>query len=176
MRVRRRLAILSLASLLSLLSLLSFLFGCQPEDSPQGLTASAKTQKARIFLIAIEDGGNSGPEVGCDDSAVAVEEDLPVPQPALRASLEALLAAGKRHESAGYYNALANSPLRLERIERSGGAARIYLTGYLELGGECDSPRVLAQLEQTATQFRDVQKAEFFLGGKPLADLLSGKG
>lgn len=156
--------------------LLYALVSCHRADSPQGLGTGATTRRARIFLIAIEDHGKAGPDVGCGDSAVPVEVELPAPKPALRGSLEALLSAGKSHESAGYYNALANSPLRLQRIERSGDRARIYLTGYLELGGECDSPRVLSQLDETATQFRDLQKAEFFLDGKPLADLLSGKG
>jgi hypothetical protein len=96
--------------------------------------------------------------------------------PALWGSLEAVLSAGKRYESQGLYNALANSPLRIQKIERAGGTARIYLAGYLEIGGECDSPRVLSQLTETATQFQDVDKAELFLDGKPLAALLSGKG
>ncbi|HEX9941108.1 MAG TPA: GerMN domain-containing protein [Thermoanaerobaculia bacterium] len=175
MRARRR-PPLAILSLLSLLSFLSFLPGCQREPSPEGLAAGATTRKARIFLISIEDHGAAGPAVGCGDSAVPVEVDLPAPGPALRGSLKALLTAGRSHESAGYYNALANSPLRLQRIERSGDTARIYLTGYLELGGECDSPRVLSQLTETATQFRDLESAEFFLDGKPLRDLLSGKG
>jgi hypothetical protein len=46
----------------------------------------------------------------------------------------------------------------------------------MEIGGECDSPRLLSQLTETATQFKDVDKAEVFLDGKPLAELLSGKG
>jgi hypothetical protein len=42
--------------------------------------------------------------------------------------------------------------------------------------GECDRPRLLAQLTRTATQFSDVKRAEFFLDGKPLRDLLSETG
>jgi sporulation and spore germination protein len=159
--------------LLSLLPLLSLVSACHRDDPPQNLAASATTRKAQIFLIAVDTRGKLA--VGCGDSTVPVEVELPAPGPALRGSLEALLAAGKSYETAGYYNALANSPLRLQRIELSGDRARVFLAGYLELGGECDSPRVLSQLTATATQFRDLQKVEFFLDGKPLADLLSGK-
>ncbi len=160
-----------------LLLLLLLLAGCRQEAaSPQDVNATTKVRKARIFLISIEDKGSAGPEVGCGDSAVPVEADLPAPTPALWGSLETLLTAGKRYESAGFYNALANSPLRVQRIERSGPTARVYLTGYLEIGGACDSPRVLSQLTETATQFQDVDKAEIFLDGKPLDALLSGKG
>jgi hypothetical protein len=170
------LAVLSLSSLLSLLSLLSLSSACRRGDTPRALAAGETTREARIFLISLADSPTAGPAVGCGDRTVAVEVDLPAPRPALQGSLAALLDAGKSYESAGYYNALANSPLRLQRIERSGGAAKIYLAGYLELGGACDSPRVLAQLTATATQFRDLQTADFFLDGKPLRDLLSGKG
>ncbi len=149
------------------------LAGCGgTEELPQDVNATAKVRKARIFLISTDDKG----PVGCGDSAVPVEADLPAPTPALWGSLEILLTAGQRYESAGFYNALANSPLRVQRIERSGPTARIYLTGYLEIGGACDSPRVLSQLTETATQFQDVDKAEIFLDGKPLDELLSGKG
>lgn len=151
----------------------ALLVGCgKTEEAPQDVNATATVRKARIFLISTDDKG----PVGCGDSAVPVEADLPAPTPALWGSLETLLTAGKRYESAGFYNALANSPLRVERIERSGPTARIYLTGYLEIGGACDSPRVLSQLTETATQFQDVDKAEIFLDGKPLEELLSGKG
>jgi predicted small secreted protein len=149
------------------------LAGCgKAEEAPQDVNATAKVRKARIFLISTDDKG----PVGCGDSPVPVEADLPAPTPALWGSLETLLTAGKRYESAGFYNALANSPLRVQRIERAGPTARIYLTGYLEIGGACDSPRVLSQLTETAIQFQDVDKAEIFLDGKPLDELLSGKG
>ena len=52
---------------------------------------------------------------------------------------------------------------------------RVYLTGYMELAGECDGPRLLEQLTRTAGQFTDVKRAELFLDGKPLGDLLAGK-
>lgn len=162
--------------LLNCLLLLFPLAGCRPSEAPQDVDATATTRKARIFLISLEDKGAAGPEAGCGDSAVPVEADLAAPMPALWGSLESLLAAGKRYESQGLYNALANSPLRVEKIERSGATARIYLNGYLEIGGACDSPRVLSQLTETAIQFKDVDKAEVFLDGKPLAELLSGKG
>lgn len=155
--------------------LLIALAGCKRSDAPLDLNAGARIRQARIFLISTRDGKVAGPEVGCGGRAVPIEVELPAPAPALQGSLKALLEAGKRYEGAGLYNSLAHSPLRIERIERRGGSARIYLAGYLELGGECDSPRVLSQLTETATQFRDLKKAEFFLDGKPLRALLAGK-
>jgi hypothetical protein len=157
--------------------LLILLAGCfsRPGDAPRDVEAGRTIRKARIYLISIE-GKQAGPKVGCGDTTVPLEVELPLDSPALAGSLDALLDAGKRHEPAGLYNALDHSPLKVQRIDLKGGSARIDLTGYLEIGGECDIPRVLDQLTRTATQFSDVKEAEFFLDGKPLRDLLSGKG
>jgi hypothetical protein len=101
--------------------------GCGRSEAPQDAKATATIRKARIFLIAVEDHGAAGPAVGCGDSAVPVDLELPAPKPALWGSLEALLAAGKGYDNRGLYNALANSPLHLQKIERAGPTARIYL-------------------------------------------------
>jgi hypothetical protein len=44
------------------------------------------------------------------------------------------------------------------------------------MGGECDTPRVQAQLEQTVRQFPNVTEVNIFINGKPIADVLSLKG
>jgi sporulation and spore germination protein len=148
---------------------------CARSDSAQGLDAGTRTRKVRVYVIALND-KTAGRAVGCGDSAVPLELELPSPQPALEGALTALLSLDERPQTQGLYNALAHSPLKLDRIDRAGPEVRVYLTGYVELGGECDSPRVLAQLTETALQFQDVQRAQFFLDGKPLQGLLSGKG
>lgn len=150
---------------------------CGAGDSQTHLQSTAVTDRASVFLISMEDGGVEGRRVGCGDSAVPVEVTLARRGPALRGALEALLSRRETWDSrTGYYNALHGSRLEIDRIERAGAEVRVHLKGYLEIGGECDSPRVLAQLTETALQFPDVQRATFYLEGKPLARLLSGKG
>lgn len=147
------------------------------DPAPTRLQAGEVTDRAPVFLIALEDGGVEGRRVGCGDSAIAVEVTLPRRGPALQGALEALLAMRETyHTRTGFYNALHGSRLEIARIERAGPEVRVHLNGYLEIGGECDSPRVLAQLTETALQFEDVQRATFFLEGKPLAGLLSEQG
>jgi hypothetical protein len=41
------------------------------------------------------------------------------------------------------------------------------------LGGVCDSPRVQAQIEQTALQFSTVSEVEVFVNDTPLEEVLS---
>lgn len=117
----------------------------------------------------------NGRRVSCGDSAVPVEVGLTASQPALEGSIRELLSRTESYDTkTGLYHALHASRLTLDRIERAGPVARIHLKGYLEIAGECDDERVLAQLTETARQFPDVQDAQFFLEGKPLENLLSG--
>ncbi len=143
---------------------------CDRSPFQEERRSTETVRKARVYLIA------DPSEEGCGGAAAPYEVELGSPSPALGGAVEALLALGDRSDRSGFYNALSHSPLKIERMERSGSAVRIFLTGYLELGGECDAPRVLSQLTETATQFSDVETAEFFLDGQPLAELLSGRG
>jgi hypothetical protein len=131
----------------------------------------------RVFLISPADQGHAGKKVACGDSAVPVEIALSPPAPALEGALRALLGLkGQYHEPSGLYNALYASALELVRIERQGKDARVYLKGYLERGGDCDNPRILAELQETALQFPDVTQVQFYLDDKPLPQILAGKG
>ncbi|HXO21316.1 MAG TPA: GerMN domain-containing protein [Thermoanaerobaculia bacterium] len=144
------------------------------------LDDAAVTDRVRVFLIAPHDGGRSGVRAGCGDSAVPVEVALGAPEPALPGALRALLAMGDRFDPrSGLYNPLYASPLKLVAVERTGAdrqGLRVRLAGYLESGGECDGPRILAQLERTALQFPQIHRVEFLLDGQSLAGLLAGKG
>lgn len=130
-----------------------------------------------IFLIAMEDNGQSGVQVGCGDSAIAVQVETPPTQAVLTAALTALLSVKDQYYGqSGLYNALYQSDLQVDSVNISNGTATVYLTGTLILGGECDNPRVQAQLEQTVLQFPSVNQADIFINGKPLKDALSLKG
>lgn len=139
--------------------------------------ADEPTLKVRVFLISPGDQGHSGHKVGCGDSAVPVELGLPRKEPGLAGALGALLALKERYqEPSGLSNPLYSSALQLVRVERHGGDVRVYLKGYLEMGDECDNPRILAELQETALQFKDVSRVQFFLDERPLPEILSGKG
>jgi hypothetical protein len=74
------------------------------------------------------------------------------------------------------YDALYQSRLRLQRATVVHGRATVHLAGTMQLGGECDNPRVGAQLRQTALQFRTVHNVRIYVNGIPLARWLSEKG
>jgi len=131
----------------------------------------------QIFLIALEDNGQSGKKIGCDDSVVPVQVTIPATQSVLRAALEALLSLKDQfYGQSGLYNALYQSNLQVEGVKIEGGKAVINLSGTLMLGGVCDNPRVEAQIEETALQFATVSEVAVFVNGKPLEEILSLKG
>jgi hypothetical protein len=140
-------------------------------------TSIPEPQRVQIYLIALEDNGQSGQPVGCGDSAIPVQVETTPTKEVLRASLVKLLALKEQYYGeSGLYNALYQSDLQVDRITLENGKAEIYLTGTLVLGGVCDNPRVKAQLEATALQFSTVQEVLIFINGKPLDEALSLRG
>lgn len=144
----------------------------------QVLPAAPSKQMVKIFVIAVDDKGQSGIPVGCGDSAVPVIVEIPPTQGVLKAALEALLSVKDQYYGqSGLYNALYQSNLQVENVSiDNSGKASVYLTGNLIMGGECDTPRVQAQFEQTILQFPTIKTVSIFINGKPLADVLSLKG
>lgn len=148
-----------------------------PTATQVGPTATPGPQMVKIYLIAVGDNGQSGQIVGCGDSAIPVDIEIQPTKEVLRASLEKLLSLKEQYYGqSGLYNALYQSDLQLESISLDNGKAVINLSGTLTLGGECDNPRVEAQLESTVLQFYTIQEVSIFVNGRPLKDVLSLKG
>jgi hypothetical protein len=132
--------------------------------------------RTNIYLIAIGDAGETGMEIGCDDSVVPVEVNIEPTIAPLTAALEKLLAVDTQmYEDTGLYNALYQSDLALQDVAIRGSEAVIRLTGTLQLGGVCDEPRVRAQLRQTALQYATVDEVSISINGTPLEEVLGGE-
>jgi hypothetical protein len=129
-----------------------------------------------IYLIAIGDDGQSGPLVGCQDSAVPVVVEIEPTAAPMTAAIQRLLADKRQYYGqSGLYNVFYQSGLQLEGVKVVSGQATINLSGSLTLGGVCDDPRVMAQLQQTALQYSTVTSAVIYLNGQPLESILSGR-
>lgn len=141
-----------------------------PTGGAQPVSTPVATQRVQIAMIGIGDGS-----VGCGDSVVMVQRDIPKTPAPLTTALKLLLAQKSQYYGeSGLYNALYQSNLSISGISRSGTAWTVRLTGSLVLGGVCDEPRVKEQLEQTARQFSTVQSVRFFVNGEALESLISG--
>ena len=147
-----------------------------PPTSAVPASTTATDQTVKIVLIELEGNGQSGPLVGCGDSAIPITVTIPPTQGVLRAALEKLFSAKQQfYGESGYYNALYQSELEVASVRIEQGKAIIHLTGTIMLGGTCDAPRVEAQIEQTALQFSTVSDVAVFVNDVPLEDVLSSR-
>lgn len=139
-------------------------------------TKPPKTLTLKVFLITMNDNGVSGKLVGCGDSAVAANVQVPYTTGVLRAALTKLLSIkDKNYGQSGLYNVLYQSTLKISSLALQNGVATIHLTGKMTLGGECDNPRVQAELEETALQFSTVKSVSIYINNVLLQKALSLK-
>jgi spore germination protein GerM len=145
-----------------------------PTPTPSSTDLFTRTN---IYLIAIGDAGESGKEIGCEDSVIPVEVEIEPTIAPLTAALRKLLGIKDReYGESGLYNALYQSNLTLEDVTIVDGEATIELSGTLTVGGVCDEPRVRAQLRETALQYATVDRVSILVDGTPLEELLNEDG
>lgn len=133
--------------------------------------------KVKIFMIAVGDNGASGKLIGCGDSAVAIEREVPQTQAVLKAAMEQLISIkDPTYGESGLTNPLYQSSLNFVSAAIDNGKATVKFTGNLVLPGECGDARVQAQFEETTLQFPNVQSVDIFINDKNLRDLMSQTG
>lgn len=149
----------------------------QSDDmTPETTKSESKTGPLKIYYVAIGDGGASGKKIGCDDSLVAVNTASVTTNDAIKSSMKTLLANHKKdYGQSGLYNALYQSKLTFQSSTINDDTVAVALSGTITQGGECDAPRVQAQLEQTAATAAGVKDAEITVNGTSLKDVLSLK-
>lgn len=134
---------------------------------------STEKQKIKVYLIVIDGNGAGGKSIGCGDSIVSLEREIPQTKAVLRASLDELLSLKEKTYQEGIlYNALAGSKLRLDTVSiDEKGLVKIELSGTYRFTGVCEDARFIAQIEETARQFPMVKEVEIFLNGRNLDNL-----
>lgn len=140
-------------------------------------TSSSGASTVKIFLVAINDNGVRGPKIGCGDSIIPVDVPIIPTLGVLRAALTKLLSIKTRYfgGESDLYNSLYQSNLNIDNLSIQNGLATIWLSGTVQLGGVCDTPRFQAQLEQTVLQFSTIKQVNIFINDKPLSEVLSSK-
>ena len=139
-------------------------------------TVAAGMMRVKLYFVAVNDNGATGKKIGCSDSLVAVDREIPATNAPLTAALNTLFSlTDKDYGQSGLYNALYQSKLKIDSAAVVSAKATINLSGSLVQGGVCDSPRIQAQIEQVALQFSTVKSVAIFLNGKSLQQALSEK-
>jgi len=147
--------------------------GGNEENLPNENEAN-ETTSVQIALIALEDNGATGKKIGCNDSVVLIDQEVPATTAPLRAALLQLLSIDEpTYGASGLHTALADKDIELADVSIADGEAIIELEGNLSLGGVCEAPRIQAQLVETALQFPTVNEVTILLNDEPLEEVLS---
>lgn len=149
----------------------------QPAEQPQKETTNAPTtvtKQMQIYYIATEDEGKSGEKIGCGDSLIPVKTESVTTADPLKEAMTRLLAnKDQYYGESGLYNALYQSNLTYQSGRTEGDTVTVDLTGTLQQNGECDAPRIKAQLERTAIDASGATTAVITVNGRSLDDVLS---
>ena len=119
-----------------------------------------------VYLVDLEDQGEHGELIGCDDSLVPVNLPIDPDADPIQATLQNLFEIGENYGTSGLYNSLYQSDLTLDRVEIEWEVAHVYLEGTKQLGGVCDEPRFESQIIETVNQFPDVSDVVVYLNGE----------
>ncbi|WJH24405.1 GerMN domain-containing protein [Pseudarthrobacter defluvii] len=137
-----------------------------------GSGTEATAAPVTAYFVLVDDGGRHGVRFGCNDSLVGAAGAGSTGDGRLKAAINALLGA---EQPENLYNALGSSRLKFLSGSFDGTTVTVYLSGTLNPGGTCDTPRVEAQLTQTALEAVGAVKAAIYINGESLADYLKLK-
>lgn len=149
----------------------------------------APLSKASLYYIDLEKFGSNTTDpqsVGCGDVAVAYE--IPVGDLFATTKADATtyvlaqlfdnmvfesLKTSNPSNAKKPYNVLAGSKISIKTIKDIPGQYEVRLVGAPKIGGVCDGPRVVAQIQKTLDAVYAPSTVAVFLNDKPLAEAFS---
>ena len=135
-----------------------------------------QTQQVTIYLVAIGDNGASGQLIGCGDSLVPINREIPANVEPIKGALEELLLIpGPDFGESGYSTAFYAWNVTVASVDVENGLATVEMSGTVLIAGVCEEPRVKAQLEQTVLAFPHVSQVEISINGQSLDDIISSQ-
>lgn len=143
-----------------------------PPETP-GPTAVPTPRELTVYFVRIGDDGASGERIGCGDSLVPVTTTPIATDDPLRASIVRLLETPEGEVlSSGLRTAVPGGTLDYVSGRVEGDTVTVELTGMPLPGGECDDPRIEAQLERTAMAATGASEALILIDGVPIEEFL----
>ncbi len=135
--------------------------------APSSAPVSLAPTTLKLAMILDGDDGKNGKKIGCGDSLVFVEKQVPHTVATLTAAMTELLAT--KQSVVGSMS--ASNPLSRSTLSLVGatvapdGTATVKIQGTIAIAGVCESPRIEAQVEETALAVPGVTKVIVELNG-----------
>jgi hypothetical protein len=148
-------------------------------SAAQASASQAQTPKhIKVYLVAINDNGKLGTKIGCGDSLVSSDVEVPSSKDKnVTTALTKLFAIKQQNFGTGnYYNALYQSNLKLDGVTTdTKGIETVTISGTVKIAGECDNPRFVQQIKATVAQFKSGANAIILVNDKPIDEAVSLK-
>lgn len=142
--------------------------------TPKDVEGDVEVASVNIFLIALEDGGVNGKEVGCGDSAISIPVQIVPTKGVVKKAIDELILFNPENVDGELYNSLYKSGLRLDSVSIQSGVVTVEFNGRYGFTGVCEDARLISQIEETVLQFPSVEKVEIFINGRDLKNLYKG--
>ncbi len=153
---------------LFILILLTLITSCGKDENEK--KEEPKEQTVYVYYVALEGTELTGKPIGCNDLLVREEKNIVVERSPLEAALNELVTSTPKGE---LKNFIKGPQLMLVQVTIANGIADVYLKGDFNISGVCDIPRIQEQLSETAKQFSDLKKVNFYINDQTLDDYLS---
>lgn len=147
------------------------------KSQTDNIDEKSSCMKKYIFVILPdtmsddEMGDNVVETIGCNDQLIRVDIEN------CNADIDEVLKRlfVYKDEKSIYYNSFSMSEIAMDHVVHNDKNIDVYLKGDLFIGGMCDVPRVMSQLQKTVLQFDNIDNVTFYINGEKLSDFLSEK-
>jgi len=141
-----------------------------PVAAPQ---TTAPLVEQKMYFIAVDNGGEDGELVGCNDSLVPIGRWVSSEGDIKRTIIEDLFTQHEQtYQRSGLYNPLWQSSLSVQTLELKDGLATLTLQGTLKLDSRCDGLRAQSMLQAALKQFEGVQAVHITINNRPLGEII----
>jgi hypothetical protein len=143
------------------------LTGCSKSPPP---TRVSQPTSFNLYFVTLNPAHPPGEAIGCGDVLIGERQTIADrTKTRLERAVRAQLVA---KPPAGAVNRLADLHVSLRSIDVDGRRATIVLEPFA-MGGECDAPRVEAQLTRLVGQFTGFDRVDLMVDGRTLSQYLS---
>lgn len=135
-----------------------------------------KEHNVTVILIAQMPKDGNAKDIGCGNITKPMTQKSTFKGDAVEDALKVLLELKQAgYENGELYNALYQSKLKVQSVATKVDTVTVHLTGTVKMSGECDIPRVRAQLIDTVKAASDAKKIIVLVNDKNLDEALSLK-
>lgn len=132
--------------------------------------AEIKEATFNIYLIANPGSNIDGEKTMCDDIVAPISKTVQIERSDVEAAMNELFA---QKDTLQMHNYIQGPALLLYNVSVADDVADVYITGDFRIQIKCDIDRIRHQLYDTAKQFKDLKKVNFYINNQAMDEYLA---